>query len=61
MVCVGLLMVSCSSILTRFGLPDFFHGFIIGLGLAMELVGVVSIMRRKRCAADTESSVEIRN
>ena len=54
-------MVSCSSILTRFGLPDFFHGFIIGLGLAMELVGVVSIMRRKRCAADTESSVEIRN
>jgi hypothetical protein len=47
---VGLLMVSLTPILSRyFTWPDSLKGFLTGLGLMLELLGLLRIQRRKKC------------
>lgn len=48
-ICIGLLMVTLPSTFKEYlNLPDFFRGFLAGLGLALEIAGVVILKRRKR-------------
>jgi len=47
-VAVGLLLVTLPTLINDWvHIPDFVRGFLVGLGLVMEINGIV-IMRKKR-------------
>lgn len=46
---VGLLMTTVTPIISRHILmPDFVKGFITGLGLTLELIGLIKMQRSKK-------------
>lgn len=48
-ICVGLLMVTLPSVFKEYVyLPDFFRGFLVGVGLVLEITGLVLLKFRKR-------------
>lgn len=55
---IGLLIITVTPIMGRyFPLPDFLRGFLSGLGLTLEFIGVVKIKRNKKkieCGASND-------
>jgi hypothetical protein len=48
LLAVGLLAVTLPTILKDFiHIPDFFRGFMMGLGLTMEVIGIILMRRQK--------------
>lgn len=46
LLALGLLLVTSGNFLSRkFGLPDFAVGFLLGMGIVMELVALCLIVR----------------
>lgn len=48
-ICIGLLMITLPFTFKEYlNLPDFFRGFLAGVGLALEINGLVILKRRNR-------------
>ena len=53
LLAIGLLAVTVPTVLKDFiYIPDFFRGFMLGLGLAMEFIGIILIRKQKTSAAN---------
>lgn len=49
LICIGLLLVTTPTLINDWiKLPDFFRGLLAGLGLGLEIAGLVLIARRKK-------------
>jgi hypothetical protein len=49
LISVGLLFVTVPQLLIHyFPIPDFIHGFVIGLGLALEIWGLIRMRQIRR-------------
>ena len=47
--CGGLLIVSLVSFISRhIAIPDFWHGVLLGVGIAMEIVGGSKLIQLKK-------------
>jgi len=47
--CGGLLIVVITSWISRHVvIPDFWHGMLIGVGIALEIIGAVKMIQLKR-------------
>lgn len=48
-ICIGLLMVTAPTLINDWiKLPDFFRGMLAGLGIGLEIGGLLLMMRRKK-------------
>ena len=48
-ICIGLLLVTTPTLINDWiKVPDFFRGMLAGLGIGLEIGGLILIMRRKR-------------
>lgn len=57
LVPIGLLMVTIPTMLGRYmNIPDLLKGLLAGVGIAMELLGLVAIRRKKSCCSDLGDS-----
>jgi len=58
LICSGLLMATLPNVFAEYiHLPDFLRGFIIGVGLAVEISGFIVLKRmggKGSCAKSTE-------
>lgn len=48
-ICIGLLMATLPTVINNWlKMPDFFRGTLIGLGIGLEIIGLVMIIKRKK-------------
>ncbi len=48
-VSIGLLMVTTPTLINDWTpIPDFFRGVIAGLGIGLEIIGLIMIVKRKK-------------
>lgn len=48
-ICIGLLLITTPTLINDWiKLPDFFRGLLSGVGLALEICGLVLIAKRKK-------------
>ena len=54
-ICIGLLMVTTPTLINDWiKVPDFFRGALMGLGLGLEIIGLVLMRKRKRMASSRQ-------
>jgi hypothetical protein len=63
---LGLMFTSLTPIISRYyPMPDLFKGFITGLGLMIEVVGIIKLQRNKKdricLASNTKDRKSIQN
>jgi len=48
-ICIGLLLVTTPTLINDWiKVPDFFRGALMGLGIGLEIIGLVLMTKRKR-------------
>ena len=52
LICVGILLTTSPILLKDVvGMPDFVRGFLAGLGITLEMAGIVRLNRKRRSEA----------
>jgi hypothetical protein len=56
-ISIGLLLVTVPFLIKEYvKIPDFFRGFFTGIGLALEIIGLIIMTKAKRSAKNTPES-----
>ena len=57
LIAIGLLLSTSSTLVNDWvHLPDFFRGFLVGVGLAFEVFALILIAKRKRALNNSRNS-----